>query len=176
MSLWGLIQRLDRFNARHPWSHNDAYAGFVIRQARAVRRRGGDTALDVGCGTGYLLGRLSRVFPTVTGIEPDAETARVAADRFEGGSIRIEVRAFGDERPRAYDLVSFVASIHHMPLRATVREARAALRPNGRIVIVGVARETEGDEWRSVVSLVLNPIIGYLRHPRRADAAPAAPV
>ncbi len=169
-----MIERLGRFNAEHPWSHNDAYAGLLVRHARAVRRRGGDTAVDVGCGTGNLLARLARVLPNVIGVEPNAEAAAIAARRFEPNTVRIDVRTFGDEPDRAYDLISFVASLHHMPLRPTLVQAQAALRPGGRIVIVGVARETDRDRWRSIASLALNPIIGFLRHPARATALPAS--
>jgi SAM-dependent methyltransferase len=169
----GFLTALGRVNAAHPWSHNDAFASFVMRQGRAVRRRGGDTAVDVGCGTGNMLGRLSEVFSIVIGIEPDAETAAAAARRFDGSAIRVEVRRFGAEPPAAYDLVVFVASLHHMPLRSALQDARAALRPGGRVVIIGVARETSKDALRSWASVLLNPIIGLIRHPARASGPPA---
>ncbi|UNK69295.1 class I SAM-dependent methyltransferase [Microbacterium sp. H1-D42] len=168
-----LLAALTRFNEGHPWSHNDAFSGFVLGQARAVRRVGGRVAVDVGCGTGGLVARLAAVFPTVIGIEPDAETAAVAKRRLARTSdARIEQRAFGSESPETYDLIVFVASLHHMPLRETLLKARAALRPGGRIVIVGVARETSADAARSLVSVVLNPLVGLVRHPRRAVARP----
>lgn len=163
---------LDRFNAAHPWSHNDAFAGFVMRQARAVQRTGGTTAVDVGCGTGNLLACLSPALPTIIGIEPDAGVAQAAARRFHGSNVRIENRRFGDEPPNAYDLIVFVASLHHMPLEPTLSAARDALRPGGRLVIVGIAKETPDDAVRSAVSMVLNPLIGLAKHPRRATHRP----
>ncbi|MDR2997425.1 MAG: class I SAM-dependent methyltransferase [Microbacterium sp.] len=170
-----LLAAVNRFNATHPWSHNDAYTRFVLRHARAVGRAGGRTAVDVGCGTGNLVARLSEVLPEVIGVEPDPGTAAAARARFASSDrARIEERGFGDEPSGAYDLIVFVASLHHMPLRATLRRANQALRPGGRIVIVGVAAETRADLPRSVASLVLNPIIGFVRHPRRASAPPAA--
>lgn len=169
----GLLAAIARVNAAHPWSHNDAYAGFVLRHARGVRRRGGDTAVDVGCGTGNLLSALSKVFPTVIGIEPDPDAAAAAARRFTGAAVQIENRRFGSEPRDAYDLIAFVASVHHMPLRVTLEDARAALRPGGRVVIVGVARETSKDALRSGASLLLNPLIGLVRHPKRATRRPA---
>ncbi|MFE6994759.1 class I SAM-dependent methyltransferase [Microbacterium sp. NPDC057659] len=170
-----LLAAVGRFNAAHPWSHNDAFARYVLRHARAVGRAGGRTALDVGCGTGNLVVRLSEVLPQVIGLEPDPGTAATAKARFAASDlVRVEERRFGDEPDAAYDLIVFVASLHHMPLRATLRQAKRALRPGGRVVIVGVAAETRADLPRSVASLVLNPIIGFVRHPRLASAPPAA--
>lgn len=168
----GVLEVLDRLNAAHPWSHNDAYAGFVMRHARKVRRHGGDTAADVGCGTGGLLSALSESFPTAIGIEPDAGTAAVAARRLTGNGVRVEARTFGSEPPGAYDMITFVASLHHMPLHAALQDAREALRPGGRIVIVGIARETSKDALSSGVSLLLNPLVGLVRHPSHAVTVP----
>lgn len=165
------VNALDRLNAAHPWSHNDAFAHFVLRHAREVRGRGGDTAVDVGCGTGTLLKALSAVFPTVIGMEPDADAA-AAARRHISPGLRIENRVFGSEPSEAYDLIAFVASLHHMPLQVALHHARASLRPGGRIVIVGVARETPRDLLRSAASTVLNPLVGLIRHPTRAAGPP----
>lgn len=85
----------------------------------------------------------------------------------------MQERSFGSEPRDAYDLVVFVASLHHMPLRAALEDARTALRPGGRIVIVGVARETPRDLLRSTASTVLNPLIGLILHPARAAEPPA---
>ncbi|UFU06102.1 class I SAM-dependent methyltransferase [Ruania halotolerans] len=170
----GLLAALNSFNASHPWSHNVAFAWFVLGQARAVRRRGGTTAVDVGCGTGHMVQRLTAVLPSVIGIEPDAETAAIAAHRLrDSKSARIDQQSFGDESHQKYDLILFVASLHHMPLRATLRQARSALQPGGRIVIVGLAKETSHDTVRSLISLALNPIVGFVLHPTRATKPPA---
>jgi SAM-dependent methyltransferase len=167
-----LLASLARFNAAHPWSHNDAYAGFVLRHARAVRRSGGEVAVDVGCGTGNLIARLARIFPVVVGLEPSPDSATFAAQRFAGTAVRVEERPFGDEPRQAYDLIVFVASLHHMSLSSALEEVRAALRPGGHLVIVGLARETADDALRSIISLVLNPFVGVIRHPARATSPP----
>lgn len=167
----GVLAVLDRVNAAHPWSHNDAYARYVLKHARAVRRRGGTTALDVGCGTGNLLERLSAVFPTVFGIEPDPEAAKIAGQRFSDTPVSIEQRELGGET-ESYDVIVFVASLHHMSLRSALDEARRALRAGGRIVIVGVAAETVDDRFRSWASALLNPFVGLILHPSRATEPP----
>lgn len=170
-----LLTALNDFNAAHPWSHNDAFVGFVLKHARAARSRGGTTAVDVGCGTGNMVERLAGVFPNVIGVEPDAETRAIAARRFrDSNTVRIVQRRFGEESHQQYDLILFVASLHHMPLGATLRQARTALRPGGRILIVGVARESPADRLRSLTSLALNPLVGLIRHPTRAAQPPAS--
>lgn len=169
----GVLESLARFNAAHPWSHNEAYTALVLRHARTVRRLGGSAAVDVGCGTGNLLAPLSSVFPQVIGIEPDDSTALIASRRFEASNtVRVDHRAFGGEAAHEYDFIVFVASLHHMPLRATLQEAMFALRPGGRIVIIGLSRETADDRLHSSISLLLNPVIGFVRNPRRTAAAP----
>jgi len=70
MSLLGWLNRL---NAAHPWSHNDFYGPWVVRQ---VASSGARTVLDVGCGTGDLLARLIPRAVTLTGLEPHDATAK----------------------------------------------------------------------------------------------------
>jgi alkanesulfonate monooxygenase SsuD/methylene tetrahydromethanopterin reductase-like flavin-dependent oxidoreductase (luciferase family) len=102
------------------------------------------------------------------GIEPDADTAAIAELRLRGSTAEVQRRPFGAEPRHAYDLIVFVASLHHLPLKAALEDARSALRPGGRIVIVGVADETSPDAVRSWISLLLNPLIGVVLHPSRA--------
>jgi len=167
---------LARINAAHPWSHNNGYAPFVLHQARRARRAGAVRGLDVGCGTGDLLRRLGRVLPDVTGLEADPETARAAAEATAGlANVTVFSTSFPAAEQRPYDFVSMVAVLHHLPLEDGVRAARAAVNPRGRLVIVGCYRgETRSDALLSHASLLLNPLIGLVLHPRRAFGLPAS--
>jgi SAM-dependent methyltransferase len=168
-----ILRALDRVNREHPWSHNDFYAGFVLREARHAVRDGGTAALDVGCGTGNLLRRLAGLFPAVVGVEADAATAALAAEtvRTLPGASVVHA-AFPLEDGRRYDFVSMVAVLHHLPLREGIEAVRDVVAPGGRLAIVGVHREERSDAAFSIASLLLNPVIGLLKHPRRADALP----
>jgi SAM-dependent methyltransferase len=164
---------LNRVNQAHPWSHNDAYAGFVLRQGMRTLRDGGTSALDIGCGTGNLLRRLAERFPQVLGVEADpatAERAAAAVRTLPGASVVNASFPLADGR--RYDFVSMVAVLHHLPLLQGIEAVRDAVAPGGRLVIVGAYREEPSDAAFSVVSLLINPIIGLIRHPRRADALP----
>ena len=168
-----MLAALDRFNARHPWSHNDLYTPLVLLHARRLRRAGGTLAVDVGCGTGHLLRSLAPVMPEVHGIEADAPTAATAAAALADlPHVVVEHAPFTTLPERSADLVTLVAVLHHLPLDTALQAVRSALRPRGRLVVVGAYREVAADRPLSLLSLVLNPFIGLLRHPRTASAPP----
>lgn len=171
------IDGLNRFNRAHPWSHNDAYASWVLRQAKKTRRSGGRVALDVGCGSGNLLCRLAERFSHVVGVDADStmtSLARAATSSLPNVEVVHGEFPFDDE---TYDFVSIVAVLHHLPLVEGIDAARAAVAPGGRLAIVGLSGEEDRiDRTLSLVSLVLNPVIGLIRHPRRAVTTPTAMV
>lgn len=169
-----LLGFLDRFNSAHPWSHNDAYTGFILREARKVLREGGTSALDVGCGSGNLLLHLSAVFSCVVGVEADSSTASRASQKTsDHPSVTVVTAAFPADVGR-FDFVSLVAVLHHLPLEDGVRAARDAVKPGGRLVIVGMHREGRRDLALSLVSLLLNPVIGFVLHHRRRKISAVA--
>lgn len=171
-SLTPLITRLDRFNQRHPWSHNDLYAPWVVRRVTASGAR---EVLDVGCGTGNLLARLHRRVDWAEGLEPDPGTAALAQARFaRTPGVTINPVGFADRAPhRRWDAITLVAVLHHLPLEPTLRELRASLNPGGRLVVVGCHRdEGPADQLTGLVSLLLNPLIGLVKHPVPAAEPP----
>lgn len=165
-ALWAL----DRFNARHPWSHNGAYNRFVLRQARRTSR---GRAVDVGCGTGNLLRLLAPFYKQVVGIELDSATAACARTRTRKHySVSIQQTDFMSWAGIGFDLVTVVAALHHLPLEDALRRLRRCTAPGDRLVIVGVHQTVRDDLLRSLLSLVLNPIVGLLIHPRSAAELP----
>jgi len=168
-----LLSKLGRFSDGHPWSHNDAYAPFVLWHARRVGRAA--TVLDVGCGTGSLIRRLAQCGGAVVGPEPDARSAalaRVNVNGLRNVTVREEPFDLTVQEDPCYDLVTFVASLHHLPLAPALEAARSLLRPGGRLVIVGLARETPKDLPCSLASVLLNAGIGVVLHPHRAVVPP----
>jgi SAM-dependent methyltransferase len=129
---------------------------------------------EIGFGTGNLVRRLSHELSDVRGIEPDPVSADAAHNLTrELGNVVISQSTWAELRNTQYDFITFVAVLHHLPLQETLRTARLLLAPGGRLVIVGVARETARDTPLSLISLLLNPLIGLALHPTPAARPPA---
>jgi SAM-dependent methyltransferase len=128
------------------WNHNTAYHPWL--GGIAAKHRG--DVLDVGCGDGLLAQRFAPVSRSVTGIEPDAETADRALLRVgDVENVQISCTSFEDFDPgaRRFDLVTFVASLHHMDLRTTLARARDMLTPSGEIAVVGLSANESAWDW-----------------------------
>jgi SAM-dependent methyltransferase len=128
------------------WNHNSAYHPWILDQARDLRGH----ALDVGCGDGLLVGRLSTVCTGVTGIDSDpAALERARLRTREKPNVALQVGSFPDaEFPAGrFDLITFVASLHHMEPGAALRRAADLLAPGGRLLVVGLSRPQSIQDW-----------------------------
>jgi len=164
---------LDRVNARRPWDHNEYFHGWILRNLPARRR----TAVDAGCGTGVLAGKLAPHFARVTGIDADVGMAAAASARLAHDA-RVTIRhcrfeqfasAAGDSEA---DLITMVAALHHLDLDDTLARVPALLAPGGRLLVVGLARVNSlPDLAVDFISAAANPVMGLIRHPRCARRA-----
>ena len=100
-------------------------------------------ALDVGCGNGELTRALHRRgIPEIVGLDRDDPCIQRCRSHPEAGGIRYVV---GDLRtaeltPEGFELVSAVASLHHMDAREGLVRLRSLIAPGGVLVVVGLAR------------------------------------
>ena len=151
-----------RLNARHPWSHNDHFHGWIL--ANLPQQRG--AALDVGCGRGELVATLSPHFSTVHGNEVD-ETMRQQAMSRCGGLPNVTLHdGSWTKVPGPFDLVTMIAVLHHLDVVDALQEVRGLLAPGGRFLSVGLAPpKSAADHLWDLASIVTNPVIGYVKHP-----------
>jgi SAM-dependent methyltransferase len=164
---------LARFNARHPWSHNEHFHGWILRNLPARRR----AAVDVGCGTGVLAGKLAPHFARVIGIDADASMAAAASARL--AHVRgLTIRRCGFEHFASAagdgeaDLITMVAVLHHLDLGDTLPRIPGLLAPGGRLLVVGLARVNSlPDLAADLISAAANPVMGLIKHPRPARPA-----
>jgi SAM-dependent methyltransferase len=121
------------------WNHNIHYHGVILGAVPGNCR----SALDVGCGYGLLARQLANRCQRVTAIEIDHETLirGHAAGDAEGRITYVEgdvmTSPFCDQ---SFDLISAVATLHHLPLEAALARFRDLLRPGGVLVVIGLYR------------------------------------
>ncbi len=168
-------RQLGRWNARHPWDHNAHFHRWVLAGVPAGARR----VLDVGSGRGDLARALRGVAAEVEGIDPDARMAYAAASALRDlDGVHIARRTLAEHaadpsRHGAYDAVSMIASLHHQDPVAAFAQARALLRPGGRLLVVSLVRPVGPvDRIWDLANVLTNPLIGLVKHPRPVRALP----
>ena len=165
-----ILDRINSFNAAHPWSHNDFYQRWILRQLPPQLAR----SIDVGCGTGNLVRALAGRVDLATGIDVDPGVIALARE-ISGRSTATEFEVLGLlDAPATgqYGAVTAVAVVHHLPLLAALTHLRALLAPSGTIVIVGCYRSaTRGDRAVEAVAVVANLIMGFLLSARATTPA-----
>ncbi|WP_371406369.1 class I SAM-dependent methyltransferase [Kribbella sp. NBC_00662] len=118
------------------WNHNIHYHSRILQ---SVPPDAG-SALDIGCGEGTLTRSLRHVVPAVTGIDLDTPSLELA--REYGDDISYVHGNFLDHplEPASYDVVTSVATLHHVDARTGLLRMRSLVRPGGVLAIVGLAR------------------------------------
>src|SRR5215813_5342770 len=117
------------------WNHNIHYHPVVLAAVPA----GAERALDIGCGTGQLTRELRERVPYVLGLDQDEPTLATARAADPSHRVDYALADFGPAadaaahglRPESFDLISCVATLHHMDAAAALRRMSALLRPGG---------------------------------------------
>ncbi len=129
------------------WNHNTAYHAELLA---AVPARGGDV-LDVGCGDGLLVERLAARATRVFGVDPDAQAIARAQRRLAGTpNVRVILGSFltaTELDGRSFDLITCVATLHHLPLLTALERMKAKLNPGGRLFVVGLSANKGVWDW-----------------------------
>lgn len=155
------------------WNHSTHYYPLALGALRP-----GGRALDVGCGEGHLTRLLVDAgAASALGLDTSEEMVRLA---------RTLVPADADGRlsylaadvleplpaPHAgpFDLVTCVATLHHLALDDGLRRLRDLTAPGGRLVVIGLANPAGArDLVLSLASVVAHRVAvarrGYWEHP-----------
>ena len=124
------------------WNHNIQYHPWLLNNVPRAARR----ALDVGSGEGMLARELRARVPEVVGIDLHGDSisqAREHGDDIEYVLGDVLTHPFA---PESFDLITTVATLHHMDSRAGIERMRELLRPGGTLAIVGCASNSSSLE------------------------------
>lgn len=158
------------------WNHNTAYHRWI---ASVATEQGHSDVLDVGCGDGLLLERLAPTTRSATGVEPDVAAFMQARARLADTQnitlVQSEFAAYAPDATR-FDLITFVASLHHLPLHEALSHAAGLLRPGGDLLVVGLAANRSLLDWTvSGLSLPLVRLGSFLHRETRDIGVPVTP-
>ncbi|NEC03128.1 class I SAM-dependent methyltransferase [Streptomyces anulatus] len=168
-----LLRALDRFHATHPWDHNAHYHRWILR--RLPGRFTG--ALDVGSGSGDLARLLATRAEAVHGIDADPAIVERARERTAPGApVAFSVGdALEDVPSGSYDVITCVATIHHLPFGEALTHFRRHLAPGGTLIVVGLYRpRSRSDYLIDAVAIPSNIAMAWIKNKGRRVPRPAA--
>ncbi|MEU3400812.1 class I SAM-dependent methyltransferase [Streptomyces filamentosus] len=145
-----------------PFNHSDHYHDLLLRGLPTSCRR----ALDTGCGTGGFAWKLALREIEVDAI--DVGSHIITAAREQTSELALPGNIHFDQAdinnlplpPAAYDYITCLASLHHVPFRA-VQKLCSSLTKNGFSVILGHYREAY--LWDHSVTLLVVSVNVTLR-------------
>ena len=148
------------------WNHNSHYHNYLLRQLPIKVER----ILDVGCGQGLFASKVANRAERVDAIDLDRATIEEAVKQHSASNICYQQADFleADLPNNTYDAIVAIASIHHMDLSEVLQKMRQLLRPSGKLLILGLYRETSIlDYIYSAISIPINLI--YLNWHRKSN-------
>ncbi|KIZ15614.1 class I SAM-dependent methyltransferase [Streptomyces natalensis] len=168
-----ILRALEQFHATHPWDHNAHYHRLILRQ---LPKRI-NSALDVGSGSGDLARLLASRAEVVHGIDVDAAivararelTAPAAPVTFTVGD------ALNEIPPGPYDVITCVATIHHLPFSDALTRFRQHLAPGGTLVVLGLYRpQFRSDYLIDAAAIPSNVAMAWIKNKGRKSPRPTS--
>lgn len=145
------------------WNHNEHYHPFLLDQIPS----GAKKALDVGCGTGRFARSVALRVQEVLAIDRDSHMVTHARAASSNGSVQyVEADVMDTNLPEAaFDFVSCLATLHHLPLRAGLQRLASLVAPGGVLAILGLYKlATPYDFVYAGSTGLIDLVVGVFRH------------
>ncbi|WP_405719838.1 class I SAM-dependent methyltransferase [Streptomyces sp. NBC_00046] len=168
-----IMRALEQFHATHPWDHNAHYHRWIRRRLPGRF----SSALDVGSGSGDLARLLASRAGAVHGIDVDpAIVARARELTDPAAPVTFAVGdALEEVPPGPYEVITCVATIHHMPLSDALTRFRQHLAPGGTLVVVGLYRpQSRSDYLIDAIAIASNIAMAWIKNKGREAPRPAS--
>jgi ubiquinone/menaquinone biosynthesis C-methylase UbiE len=144
------------------WNHNVHYQPVILGAVPVPCAR----ALEVGCGDGLLARRLAERCAAVTAIDRDAAMIALARNSKTGRVTFVEADFLAYPVAEAsFDFACANTSLHHMDFHQALTAMARALRPGGRLAVVGLAADRSiGDYLAGAAGLPPNLLYRAIHH------------
>lgn len=118
------------------WNHNFAYHNWIYKNITKD-----STILDVGCGDGTLAFNLANNNKKILGIDINHNSITTANKKNIYNNVEFIKNDYltYDFKKQKFDVIIFVAAIHHMDMKNALDKAKLLLNDNGKIIIVGLS-------------------------------------
>lgn len=153
------------------WDHNAAYHDLLLQHVPRGARRG----LDLGCGKGEFARLLATRCQDVLAIDLAPGMIAEARSRTPAPSpIRYEVTDFRDIElsQGEFDVVTAIASLHHLELADALDRIGEILRPGGRLVVLDLYAGVFPSD--TLLSALAMPVSAVLRWRKTRHLRPSA--
>lgn len=145
------------------WNHNIHYHPVILRAIPDNCRR----AIDVGCGQGFLAADLVQKCQEVVALDTDRDAIQSAQERLKSNRrikfVMNDVMTHPFQKGD-FDLITLVATLHHLPLESALVRFRDLLRPGGVLVVVGLYRaSTVLDFAIAAIAFPTSWALGFIR-------------
>lgn len=148
------------------WGHSNHYHNFLLRQIPTHCT----CALDIGCGKGSFARLLAERSDHVIALDLSPNMIRIAGERskqYPNISFQIADAMTWEFPPDQFDCIASIATLHHLHMEEILSKMKAALRPNGVLVVLDLFKE-EGlaDMLTSTLSVLINPVLNLVKNGR----------
>lgn len=157
------FDRIALLNSKR-WDHNNHYHSFLLNQL-SIR---GNTALEIGCGTGEFSRLLAQRFDRVIAIDLSPKMIEVAkrnSQQFLNINFQVADVLQWQFPQEKFDAIASIATFHHLPLEKLLPPLKAALKPGGKLIILDLIEyEYPQDILMEIVSIPFNWIFQLLKN------------
>ncbi|MBS9773711.1 MAG: class I SAM-dependent methyltransferase [Tenacibaculum sp.] len=98
--------------------------------------------LEIGCGSGRITKDLAKYAKSITAIDPDDNSLKIAKENLTSNKITF-IKGLGEDlsflKDKKFDVVIYSLSLHHIPYKAmelSLKQATELLNDNGKLIII----------------------------------------
>lgn len=155
------FDRLALFS-REEWNHNSHYHSFLLKHVPP----GCSNALELGCGTGTFARLLAERAEHVLALDLSPQMIRIAQER-SGHLSNIDFQVADalawEFPPEQFDCIVSITTLHHLPMEQMLIKMKAALAPNGTLIVLDLFQESLSDMFTIMLAIPVNFVLKYLK-------------